>query len=277
MQEQINALVAGMRLWDVLDILIVAYVLYYMYSMIKDTKAATLIKGLIFWGFFTMLSGWLDFYVINWVLQKSMTVLLVALPVVFQPELRKALERIGRGNLFRKSALEMDAASRILDELVSAAVTMARHKVGALIVIEQQTGLIEYMETGTNIEANISQELLLTIFAPNTPLHDGAVIIRGSKIIAAGALLPLTDDRSLSKELGTRHRAAIGMTEQTDAWVIVVSEETGTISLAHEGRLQRFLTAAQMKEVLQQVFSESKLTWKEIISEAFRASRGRRK
>ena len=277
MLAQVNALLFNMRLWDILDVLIVAYVMYYLYSMIKDTKAATLLKGLIILGFITMLSSWLDFYVINWLLQKSMTVVLIALPIVFQPELRKTLERLGRGKLFRKSALDKETSEKIIEELVGSAVTMARHKVGALIVVEQQTGLSDYIETGTTINANISRELILTIFAHNTPLHDGAIITRGGLIMAAGCLLPLTDDRSLSRELGTRHRSAIGMSEQTDALVIVVSEESGTISLAQEGKLQRFLTGNQLKDILRSVLGEEKLTWHEVIKELLRGTKGRGK
>lgn len=275
MLAQINALLFNMRFWDVLDILIVAYVMCYLYSMIKDTKAATLLKGLIVLGFFTLLSSWFDFYVVNWLLQKIMAMVLIALPIVFQPELRKTLERIGRGKLFRKNNLAKEKADQAIEEIVGAAVSMARHKVGALIVLEQQTGLSDYIETGTLIEASISQELLMTIFAHNTPLHDGAVIIREGKLMAAGCLLPLTEDRTLSRELGTRHRAAIGMSEQTDAWIIVVSEESGTISIAHEGKLQRFLTGAQLKVIINGVMGEEKLTWQDIIKELVSGIRGK--
>lgn len=269
MPAQINAIIATLRLWDLVDVLIVAYVLYYMYNMIKDTKAAALLKGLVVLIIGTLLSNWLDFHVINWLLQKSMTVVLVALPVVFQPELRKALERIGRGKLFRKNTLDKEELENILTGMTNAVITMSRHKIGALIVVEQETGLTEYMDTGIRIDGDISNELLINIFIPNTPLHDGAVIIKGSKIMAASCLLPLTEDRSLSKELGTRHRAGIGLTEQTDAYVIIVSEETGTISLAHEGKLQRYLTPEQIKDILRPVMCDTKLTWQDIMQELF--------
>lgn len=268
--SQFNAIIDTFRFWDLIDILIVAYTVYYVYSMIKGTKAATLLKGLGVLIAFTMFSKWLNFHVINWLLQKSITVVLVALPVVFQPELRKALERIGRGKLFRKDDFDAEDLDKMLTDLVSAVIIMARQKVGALIVIEQQTGLTEYMETGVALDGRLSKELLMTLFSHNTPLHDGAVIIRGSRIMSAACLLPLTDDRSLSKELGTRHRAGIGLSELTDAWVIIVSEETGTISLAHEGNLQRYLTANQLKEILNPVICESKMSWHEIIKETFR-------
>lgn len=267
---QFHAILDTLRFWDVIDILIVTYTVYYVYSMIKGTKAATLLKGLGVLIVFTMLSNWLNFHVINWLLQKSITVVLVALPVVFQPELRKALERIGRGKLFRKDDFDSEEPEELLGDLVSAVIIMARQKVGALIVIEQQTGLTEYMETGIRVDARLSKELLMTIFSHNTPLHDGAVIVRGSRIMSATCLLPLTDDRSLSKELGTRHRAAIGLSELTDAWIIVVSEETGTVSLAHEGMLQRYLTANQLKEILHPIVCENKLSWQELIKETFR-------
>ena len=269
MPAQINAIIATLRLWDLVDVLIVAYVLYYMYNMIKDTKAAALLKGLVVLIIGTLLSNWLDFHVINWLLQKSMTVVLVALPVVFQPELRKALERSGRGKLFRKNTLDKEELENILTGMTNAVITMSRHKIGALIVVEQETGLTEYMDTGIRIDGDISNELLINIFIPNTPLHDGAVIIKGSKIMAASCLLPLTEDRSLSKELGTRHRAGIGLTEQTDAYVIIVSEETGTISLAHEGKLQRYLTPEQIKDILRPVMCDTKLTWQDIMQELF--------
>ena len=269
--SQFHAILDTLRFWDIIDILIVAYTVYYVYSMIKGTKAATLLKGLGVLIAFTLFSKWLNFHVINWLLQKSITVVLVALPVVFQPELRKALERIGRGKLFRKDDFDdVEDLEKVLSDLVAAIVIMARQKVGALIVLEQETGLTEYMETGVALDARLSQELIMTIFSHNTPLHDGAVIIRSARIMSASCLLPLTDDRNLSKELGTRHRAAIGLSDVTDALVIVVSEETGTISLAHEGKIQRYLTANQLKELLHPVICESKLSWQEILKEAFR-------
>ncbi len=247
---QLQGILATISLLDLLDVAIVAYVLYRMYYMIKDTRAVALLKGLFVLLIATGASRLLELNVIYWLLQKTMTVVLVALPVVFQPELRRALEQLGRGNLFRKSALDAEVMEAVVDELVEATLTMSRNKIGALIVIEQETGLSDYLETGVKVDGLVSSEFLINIFIPNTPMHDGAVVIRGNRVMAAACLLPLTEDRSLSKELGTRHRAAIGLTEQTDALVIVVSEETGTISLAKEGALKRHLDGPGLKQAL---------------------------
>ena len=266
---QLQGILTTIGLLDILDVAIVAYVLYRMYYMIKDTRAVALLKGLFVLLIATALSKWLELNVINWLLQKTMTVVLVALPVVFQPELRRALEQLGRGNLFRKSALNVEEMELMLNELVEATTTMARNKIGALIVLEQETGLSDYIETGVKVDGLVSSEFLINIFIPNTPMHDGAVVIRGNRVMAAACLLPLTEDRSLSKELGTRHRAAIGLSEQTDALIIVVSEETGTISLATGGALKRHLDGSSMKEVLRpliipatQTLSEKLLSWR---------------
>lgn len=249
---------------DLVDILVVTYFLYRLYQMLKNTRAASLVKGLLVLLLAALASKSLHLHVINWLLEKSMTVVLVALPVVFQPELRRALEQIGRGRLFRKTVvLDEEEVEHMLSALVTAVMAMSRNRIGALIVLERETGLDDYIETGTQIDALISHEMFLNIFIPNTPLHDGAVIIRANRIKAAGCLLPLTEARNLSKELGTRHRAAIGLSEQTDALVLVVSEETGTISLARGGILQRYLTAEDIKDLLRPGISQPLSGWKD--------------
>ena len=249
---------------DLVDILVVTYFLYRLYQMLKNTRAASLVKGLLVLLLAALVSKSLHLHVINWLLEKSMTVVLVALPVVFQPELRRALEQIGRGRLFRKTVvLDEEEVEHMLSALVTAVMAMSRNRIGALIVLERETGLDDYIETGTQIDALISHEMFLNIFIPNTPLHDGAVIIRANRIKAAGCLLPLTEARNLSKELGTRHRAAIGLSEQTDALVLVVSEETGTISLARGGILQRYLTAEDIKDLLRPGISQPLSGWKD--------------
>jgi diadenylate cyclase len=181
-----------------------------------------------------------------------MTVILVALPVVFQPELRRALEQIGRSRWLSKGGNELDDAevNDVLNAVTNASVDMSRRKVGALMVFERNTGLEERIETGIAIDGILSEALLLNIFEKDTPLHDGAVIIRGNRIVAATCLLPLTENRNLSRELGTRHRAALGVTEQSDAIVVVVSEETGTISIARNGELMRYLHGDDVREIL---------------------------
>ena len=248
---QIQGIVKTIGILDVIDTALVAYFLYRIYLMLKHTRAAALIKGLIVLVFLMVLSRWLNLHVINWILEKLMTVVMIALPVVFQPELRRALEQIGRGRLFHKTTeLDEQELEEVIGAVTSAAVVMSQRKVGALIVFERETGLEERIETGVQIDGLVSDSLLLNIFEKDTPLHDGAFIIRGKRIVAASCLLPLTDARNLSQELGTRHRAALGISEQSDAIVLVVSEETGTISVAKNGELFRYLQADDVKELL---------------------------
>ena len=251
MPIQLRGILSTITFQDVIDILLVAVVLYRLYYMIKDTRAVSLLKGLIVLLMATLISRWLGLNVVNWALQKTMTVVLVALPVVFQPELRRALEQLGRGKIFRKSDfLNAEEAEALTADVGKAIATLAKNKIGALLVFERETGLNDYIETGLKVDGLVSSEFLVNIFIPNTPMHDGAVIIRGNRIMAAGCLLPLSDDRSLNKELGTRHRAAIGISEQSDALVVVVSEETGIISVAQGGHLQRSLDAESLKNIL---------------------------
>lgn len=209
------------------------------------------IEGAYIFGHFYSFAGWLKLHVVNWILEKLMTVLIVALPVVFQPELRRALEQLGRGKFYISSRMMNEVELDSVIEYVSeAAATMAKQKIGALIVFERNVGLDDRIDTGVRIEGMVSKELLGNIFIVNTPLHDGAVIIRENRIMAAGCLLPLTRDRGLSSELGTRHRAAIGMSEQADCVVVVVSEETGTISYAYGGHLYRHMEEDGLRNVL---------------------------
>ena len=241
-----------------------------------------LVKGLLTLGAIMFISRWLNLHVISWVLEKSMTVLIVALPIVFQPELRRALEQIGRGRLFRKHGeLDEYEVDEMVNSITSAAVVMGRRKLGALIVIEREIGLEERIETGVAIDGiisdSLSDSLLLNIFEKDTPLHDGAVIIRGNRIAAASCLLPLTEMRNLSQELGTRHRAALGISEQSDAVILVVSEETGTISLARNGSLQRYLTADDVKEFLKASITRPKADFKQVIREKIDELRGDKK
>lgn len=238
--QQMRNIIPPFGLIDLMDVLIVAVVLYKLYGMIKDTRAVTLLKGLLVILVAALLSNWLHLNALYWLLGKTLTVVTVALPVVFQPELRRALEHIGRGRLFTKqSRLDEEEMNKLFRELAKTAASLAKTRTGALIVMERETGLNDYMETGIRIDGLVSSELLLNCFIPNTPLHDGAIILRGNRVMAAGCLLPLTERPDLDKELGTRHRAALGLSEQSDAVVIVVSEETGLISLAIGGRLER--------------------------------------
>ena len=248
---QLQGLVSTIGVLDIIDIVVVAYFLYRVYLMLKNTRAATLVKGLLVLVGFMIICRTLNLHVISWLLEKSMTVIMVALPVVFQPELRRALEQIGRGKLFRKgSELDEQEINAMLDAIASATKAMSASKVGALMVFERATGLVERIETGVPIDGLVSSGLIQNIFVKDTPLHDGAVIIRGNRVVAACCLLPLTENRNLSQELGTRHRAAIGLSEQSDAMVLVVSEETGAISIARNGELMRYLTVDDVKDIL---------------------------
>ena len=256
MDLQIRNFIPPFGLIDLLDVLIVALVLYKLYDMIKDTRAVTLLKGLLVVLVMALVSNWLHLNVLYWLMGKTLTVVAVALPVVFQPELRRALEHIGRGRFFSKSKrLNEEEMTQLFRDLAKTAVALSKTRTGALIVVERETGLNDYAESGIRIDGIVSSELLLNCFIVNTPLHDGALIIRGNRILAAGCLLPLTERSGLDKELGTRHRAAIGLTEQTDAIVIVVSEETGVISLALSGRLERRLDYNSLQSRLEELFA----------------------
>lgn len=267
MPLQITGLISTITFLDIVDILIVAFILYKLYMGVKDTRALALFKGIIILLVITLLSKVLQLYVIYWLLQKLMTMMLVALPVVFQPELRRALEHLGRGRLFKKNSfLNTEETEVLLNHLANTVSALSQNKIGALMVIERDTGLGDYADTGIKIDGIVSSEFLINVFIPNTPLHDGAAIIRGNRVVAAGCLLPLTDDRTLNKELGTRHRAAIGMTEQTDSIVVVVSEETGIISLAREGRLTRYLDKETLKDTLRPLLKSSNTSLSDLLN-----------
>jgi diadenylate cyclase len=243
----------------VIDISIVAFVLYKLLLLIRETRAEQVLKGLAILLFATKLSEILQFNTIFWILKNTATVGVIALLIVFQPELRRALEQIGRGQLFDRLFFRDDKDPSILiSEVVRSVQNMARLKIGALIVIERKTGINEVIETGVKIDGELSSALLENIFVVNTPLHDGAVIIRGDRIAAAGCFLPLTENNNISKQLGTRHRAAIGISEVSDALAIVVSEETGVISLAVNGKLTRYLDSKALKEMLKKVYIREK-------------------
>ena len=250
--QNLKDIFLNIRIRDIIDILIVAKAFYKLFMLIRETRAEQLTKGIFALFIFTKISQWLELFTINWLLRQIMTVGTLAILIVFQPELRRALEYIGRSRLFTKSFVEIkdESLSRVVNEIVDAAASLSRQKIGALIVIERKTGLSEIVETGTKIDGLVSSDLLINIFIPNTPLHDGAVIIKEDKIKAAGCFLPLTDNMSLSRELGTRHRAALGISEKSDALAIVVSEETGAISIAENGSIARYLDTKTLEQIL---------------------------
>lgn len=246
---------SNIRLMDVIDIGIVAFVFYKILMLIKETRAEQLIKGLIILLVMLKLSEWAKLYVVHYILMNTMTLGVVALLIVFQPELRRALEYIGRSKFLSKSMEATDEGfNSMVSNLVNAVISLSREKIGALIVIERETGLNEIIQTGVKIDGVVSSGLLINVFIPNTPLHDGAVIIRRDRLMAAGCFLPLSENQSINKELGTRHRAAIGIAEQSDAIVIIVSEETGTISVAMNGKLTRHLDGNSLTTVIRNSF-----------------------
>ncbi|MFA5575864.1 MAG: diadenylate cyclase CdaA [Tissierellaceae bacterium] len=252
--EFFRGLFSNMRIRDIVDIIIVALAFYKVFKLIRETRAEQLIKGIFAIFVFEKISGegWLELYTINWILRNTMTVGVIAILIVFQPELRRGLEYIGRSSFFTKSFLEIkgESLSKTVEEIVEACASLSRQKIGALIVLERETGLNEVVETGTLIDGTVSSNLLINIFIPNTPLHDGAVVIKEDTIKAAACFLPLTDNMNLSKELGTRHRAALGISERSDSLSIIVSEETGSISIAENGSLARHLDAKTLKQIL---------------------------
>lgn len=255
---KLKGLISTISISDVLEIILVAVIFYKLYEVIEGTRAITLAKGIFVLFFVNFLCSTLfNLPLLSWIFEKFMTWIFVALPIVFQPELRRTLERLGQGRfLFEKNSLDEEEAQKIIDEIITATKSLAATKTGALMVIERRMGLNEVGDTGIRLDARITSELLLNIFFVNTPLHDGAIIIRGKRIFSAACLLPLTEKPGLSKELGTRHRAAMGLSEQCDALVLVVSEETGTISIAENGRLMRHLNEETLESILKPAFTD---------------------
>lgn len=244
---------------DLIDILLVAFAVYWAIKLIKETRAVQLIKGIVIILVLTQVSEWLNLNIINFILTNTLQVGIIAVIIVFQPELRRALEQIGRtkiGDLILGDSPD-EIIEKTIKEVCESVEVMSTQKMGALIVIERKTKVGDVISTGTEILSNVSASLIVNIFYPNTPLHDGAVIIRDNKIEAAGCLLPITQNNTLSTELGTRHRAAIGMSEMSDALVIVVSEETGKISLAKDGTLTRNFTSETLKRALERLLISS--------------------
>jgi diadenylate cyclase len=244
------SIIKNIELANVFDILIVAYIFYKAYILIKETRAEQLVKGLVLIIIITNLSKRLGLLTLYWIIQNTITVGLISLVIIFQPELRKALEHLGRSKLFNAKFLDSgEAIEKVVDEITIAAVNLSSSNTGALMIIEQETGLNDFLASGVKIDAIVTSPLLENIFVENTPLHDGAVIIRKDRIVAAACVLPLTEHEG-RKDFGTRHRAAIGITENSDAIAVVVSEETGTISLSINGKLTRNYTAERLKIVL---------------------------
>ncbi len=253
--ETIRKLVNDYSVWlsfpkinttDIIEIIILAYIIYHVVKWVKNTRAWALVKGLVVVMAFWLVAVVFDLNVIIWIISNTINVGIIAIIIVFQPEFRKALEQLGQKNIVRSIITFDDSRDRnerfsdhSLNEIIRATFELARNKTGALIVLEEETTLKEYERTGIYLDSIISSELLINIFEHNTPLHDGAVLLRGNRVVAATCYLPLSDNMQLSKDLGTRHRAGIGISEVSDSLTIIVSEETGKVSIAKEGKLIR--------------------------------------
>lgn len=239
---------------DILEIIIISFLVYHILLWIKQTRAWALLKGLIVILVFLFIAVLFNMTTILWIAQNVFSIAMIALVVMLQPELRKALEELGRKNFFSSMIVDKKdvnkLSARTINEIVKACVEMGKVRTGALIVVEKMQSLADYERTGIEVDGLVSSQLLINIFEKNTPLHDGAVIIRENRVTSATCYLPLSDNMALSKELGTRHRAGIGISEVTDSVTVIVSEETGKISVAHEGELETGLDADRLRECL---------------------------
>lgn len=245
------------QLNDLLDILIVAVLIYQMIMLTRDTRASEVLKGFLLLVGASLLSSLLGLTALTWVLKQILSNGALVLVVLFQPEIRRVLEQLGRSAKMEHFQSDGEENQRIISEITQCLTSLSRRRVGALIVFERRTGLKDVMETGTRLDSTISAPLLENIFEPNTPLHDGAVIIRGTRIVSAACMLTtLSESNAITRDLGTRHRAAIGISETTDALVLIVSEETGVISMARDGKLTRHLDAKAIGEILSTMYHQ---------------------
>jgi diadenylate cyclase len=270
----IKSSILQFQIKDIIDIFLVAILIYGLIRMTSKTRAVQVLKGLGVFLIFAQICELIGLTAMTWILEWLIGVGAILIVVLFQPELRRALERVGRGRLFDISFSSEPSSSyheEAIEEIHKAVLNLSIHMTGALIVIEKKTGLRDVIESGTVLDANVTSQLIENVFFPNAPMHDGAMIIKGSKVVAAGCFLPLSDNKHISVELGTRHRAALGISEISDASVIIVSEESGVISLAKEGTFTRYLDSKSLRTALEDMFGASsngkriarrKLKWK---------------
>lgn len=271
--------IPAMRPTNVVEILIISVLIYYILIWIRDTRAWTLLKGVLVIFAFVLFAYVFNMSTILWLFQNLISVIIISLFVLFQPELRRALEQLGRKNILTSvfsigsggsdDLQEAKTQEKTKSEIIRACMEMSKARTGALIVIEQDVRLSEYERTGIFLDSLVSSQLLINIFEHNTPLHDGAVFVRDNRIVAATCYLPLSDNMLLSKELGTRHRAGVGISEVSDSVTLIVSEETGMISIAHDGMLFRGLNAEELREQLGKLMKKQEVTkrsrWRRII------------
>ena len=259
---------------DIIDILLVAVILYKVFMLTRETRASAVLKGLVLLLLATWASDLAGLTSLNWLLMSVVNNGAIVLVILFQPELRKALEQIGRSAKLEHHSDSETERNHIIDEIIQCMTDLSRRRVGALVVFEQKTGLKDVIETGTEIDAVISAPLLENIFEPNTPLHDGAVVIRGTRVMAGACILTLTERSGVSRDLGTRHRAAIGVSETTDAIVLIVSEETGIISMAKGGKLTRHLDAKSLREILEKMYVQQGNSIRQVLQRVLREKEG---
>lgn len=251
MSQVLSGIISGIRITDIIDIVIVTFVIYKLLGYLESSRAFQLAKGIGIVIIVALLASVLDLYVLSWILTQILSIGLVFLVVVFQPELRRALDYLGRSKLgLRQVNISTEYNMDIVNEIVKSIEYFSERKEGAILVIERETALDDIAETGTMLDTRISSEAINNIFYKGAPLHDGAVIVRGDRLLAAGCVLPLTQNQNLSRDLGTRHRAGIGISEVSDALVLIVSEETGIISIARDGKLSRFLDLKSVQKQL---------------------------
>ena len=244
-------LLSNFRFRDAIDVAIIAFVIYQIINLIRGTRAVQMLIGLVVFFLAFLSSRYFDLYALNWILDNFLGSIRLVILIIFQDDIRRALTQVGTRPFF---GVESGLHGQDLEEIIRAAVSLASKRIGALIVLQRDVGLNDFIEVGTRLDARVSKELITSIFQPLSPIHDGALIIHKGRIIAAGCFLPLTTNPHVSKTLGTRHRAAIGLTEETDAAVIVISEEEGAISMVREGRITRDLDAATLRSTLQRMF-----------------------
>ena len=268
--------IRSIRWVDIVEILLITFLVYNILVWIKNTRAWSLLKGIIVIAGFILIAAYFEMNTILWIVQNAFGVAVTAVVVILQPELRKALEELGRKNIITsiipfdtgKTSEEGRFSDRTINEIAKACVEMGKVKTGALIVVEQNQPLTEYERTGIEVDAIVTSQLIINIFEKNTPLHDGAVIVRGNRVTSATCYLPLSDNMALSKDLGTRHRAGVGISDVTDSMTVIVSEETGKISVAYEGDLERNLDGERLKERLRSIQnkpeeeSKKRILWK---------------
>lgn len=276
MLDTLLNILSGFRITDALDIAIVSYITYKILEFIRETRAQQLVRGIIVILAVFFVSDILDLYVLNFLLKNLFTIGVVAIVVLFQPELRRGLEQVGRKNLVANTFRNIDKSKAVetVDNIVEAVEDFSSSRTGALIAIERDTMLTDIIETGVPVDSEITVRMLGTIFYEGTPLHDGAVIIRGDRICAAACVLPLTENKNIGRNVGTRHKAGVGLSEVSDALIIIVSEETGIVSIAENGKIRRFVDGKTIEKILLNLYLPTEETVYERFVRAIRKKGG---